>query len=121
MDYKFAVRFSEDETASSLFMKEPINEDFTEEEFLGRKCKVYVIPKQGIPDRKIYFWEGVVLREVIEQTYEGITYISDIAATDIKINVKIPKNKFKVPWGIKFVSKEEAESITIKQIEKSLR
>jgi len=93
------------ETFSMLHQDEAIwkKNKISEEVILGKKCDVYQFITK-YTNKKIWQWEDLVLKEEIFGKNGKINYRK--IATDIKIDVPIPKDKFQVPTGI-----------TIKEIE----
>ncbi|MBU1726847.1 MAG: hypothetical protein KJ880_04380 [Candidatus Omnitrophica bacterium] len=71
-----------------------------DEEFLGRKCKVY---KSSLS--KKYVWSGITLKE---ETGMG-EYLTIKQAVDIKLDVPIPPEKMKLLEGAKFKTWEEMQ------------
>lgn len=73
-----------------------------DEPYLGKQCKVY--EREGT---KAYYWNGICLKEEITKHPMGdkFNYIKE--AVDIKLDVAIPPEKFKLPAGIKIETVEE--------------
>ena len=63
-----------------------------EEEILGKKCEVW-----KALGTKLWFWKGIPLK--VSSKILGIE--RTVEAVELKTNVKIDENKFKVPEGIK--------------------
>jgi hypothetical protein len=85
-----------------LFMEKSYHEyTVTNATFLGRECTVYNTPAQ-----EAYFWNGIPLKSAI---MFSAGQHSDVhrEAVEIKVNVPISADKFKVPSGIKVMTNEE--------------
>lgn len=63
---------------------------------LGRRCEVYRMPAFTI--EKYWVWQNLILKHVSEAS--GKVILKEVA-TELKINVPIPKEKFQVPKGVK--------------------
>lgn len=73
-----------------------------ERPFLGKVCKIYK-PTAGI----LYFWNGIILKEEVTNHPMGKDFNYTKEAVDIRLDVEIPADKFRVPPGIKLLTGEE--------------
>ena len=64
---------------------------------LGKNCKIWVSKNKKI---KIWTWKGLILKKVIyKSNYPSIVY----EAKELKINIDIPNEQFRIPEGTKFI------------------
>ena len=70
--------------------------------FLGKECKVY----SSMPGKEFYFWNGILLKLESSDNPLG-KLVSE--AVDIKLNVPIPDDKFRVPPSIEVMTPEETK------------
>ena len=70
-----------------------------QESFLGKDCNVY-----KLPEGKVYFWNGILLKDERKDSSDFNFYKE---ATEIKLDVELPAEKFKVPEGIEIKSMEK--------------
>lgn len=93
-------------------MKELNLKKFPDETVLGKKCTVFEMTNtvKGMEvTAKVWVWEGIPLKSV--STVSGIEV--KLEATDVKVNIIIPKSKFEVPAGIKMTEESITDSLSV--------
>jgi hypothetical protein len=68
------------------------------EKLLNRDCKVY-----KVGENKFYFCDGILLKQIMYGEYDLTK-----EAIDIKIDVPVPEEKFKVPDNFKIIDEKES-------------
>jgi len=71
-----------------------------ERKFLDKDCKVYEMPAGTF-----LFWNGIELKEEVKNSLIG-SYVKE--AVDIRQDIVIPEDKFKVPAGLRVLTSEAA-------------
>lgn len=99
---KIVIREEKKVDAFSVIFDEQALADYYvgEEKFLSKDCKVY-----KTPTGTFMFWKGIELREDIKNSPVG-NYVKE--AVDIRRDVPIPEDRFKVPSDVKVLTAEEA-------------
>lgn len=84
----------------SSFLKYPVEKE--KKTVLGKECKVY-----DFPEGKVYFWQGIILKQEITKHPMGDAFNHTKEATSIKLDATIPDEAFTIPFGVKFITPEE--------------
>ena len=99
---------------SNIFMEDMYLKYYQgQKSFLGKECKVY----SSMPGEEFYLWSGILLRQKVTNHPMGNQFNVINEATDIKLNVPIPDDKFEVPSGIKVMTPEETRKDMEEMIE----
>ncbi|UCC95222.1 MAG: tetratricopeptide repeat protein [Candidatus Omnitrophota bacterium] len=97
------VMEQEGEVVAGVFLEQlHFGQPTRKESFLGKECTVYQYP-QG----EAYFWHGILLKEKMTAHPMGEQYNFTKEAVDIKLNVPIPSEKFRLPQGVHPKTMEE--------------
>jgi hypothetical protein len=72
------------------------------ENYLGKNCKIWISKDNKI---KIWTWKGIIMKKIIyKNKMPSVIY----EAKDLKTDIKIPENKFRIPPDTKFIRYKKA-------------
>jgi len=71
---------------------------------LDKECIVY----NALEGQKLYFWNGILLKDEVSSHQAGMKIDYTIVATGIQIDVPIPDDVFQLPSGVKVITPAEA-------------
>lgn len=102
-DNKATITKIKGDIISGVFAEQLFHGCYSRDEtYLGKQCKVY--EREGT---KAYFWNGICLKEEMTKHPMGEKYNYTKEAVEIKLDVPIPPEKFKLPAGMKIETIKE--------------
>jgi len=87
---------------SDLFVRHTQFKEVGSEEVLGKTCNVYTYRLPGLPTTKVWVWEGILMREVVQNDAGSLYY--DMLVTEFDENPDLPASTFALPTTVIIVS-----------------